>query len=442
MEEPYSAPEGALSVAAAMRIACYCRHQSEKEGFQVIFTLKDQQGNVVAQAMSDSILITDDHKTHPPALTTMSSDMLFHPAHFQPNGLPTSYSMMDLPSHAQPFTSSRSTGNLHALAYGQQPQFNPHSHVHQLPNNAFASQATSATMTPTSLSRPGSPTSAGQVGPNKKRKSSSFHKRVPSGLQMTPRVDTSQPLSANIASGVSIGSNFSPTGAAFAQQNDQSYMTIPNNSGPAQYFGSGPPTPAHEGAQFAFGQNHQLDIARAQNASAYFSHPSSAVPSRSNSPVMPHSRPNMSAYARQPIQTPTNHVSRASQIFWWTDSTRFCGKRQRSSSSAYYHENHTKRGSDLGWNRSQYLRLQFHTWHAGHVRRQARPHDVLRITIDSCHITSWNARQCACETCAYPWDGAVCFPAEQQSCILLYRYKPTDDGDGVAFLEPAADGRP
>ena len=58
--EQYLPPDGAMQLSAAMRIACYCRHQSEKEGFQVIFTLKDQQGNVIAQQISDSILITDD----------------------------------------------------------------------------------------------------------------------------------------------------------------------------------------------------------------------------------------------------------------------------------------------------------------------------------------------------------------------------------------------
>jgi hypothetical protein len=312
-EEPYRAPEAAISVAAAMRIACYCRHQSEKEGFQVIFTLKDQHGNVVAQEMSDSILITDDHKTHPPQqLTAMASDVLFHPQLGANGGLPTSYSMMDLQSHAQPFTSSRSAGNLQALAYNQQSQFNPHSHIHQLPNNGFGSHATSATMTPTNLSRPGSPTSAGQSGPNKKRKSSTFHKRLPSGLHMTPRVDTSQPQAASAIPGMSMPSNFSPTG--FGQQNDQSYMTVPNSANQAQFFGSGPPTPANEQGQFGFGHPHQLDITRAQNASAYFSHPSSAVPSRSNSPTMHQRGLNMGGFQR-PVQTTTNQLNRNSGIY-------------------------------------------------------------------------------------------------------------------------------
>ena len=333
-KEPYTPPEGAMQVTAAMRIACYCRHQSEKEGFQVIFTLKDHLGNVVAQQMSDSILITDDHKTHPPAFgpaTLQGGGEMFYQPGFAtaavggglsgvgapPNmmgGLPQSHSMVDLSNHAYPFTSSRSTGNLQAMAYGAQSQpFNPHSHVHQLPTGGYSSQATSATMTPTSMSRPASrpasPTSAGQVGPNKKRKSSSFHRKVPSGLTMTPRVDTSQPPSSNIPSAVSnITSPFSPTGeggtGGFSQQG--SYMTIPTNNGPAQYYNSGPPTPSeNQQNMFAGGFTQaQLEqhMARSQNAQAYFSHPSSAVPSRASSPVLQQSVPGRSgiaAYARQ-----------------------------------------------------------------------------------------------------------------------------------------------
>ncbi|KAF7198018.1 Protein SPT23 [Pseudocercospora fuligena] len=309
--EQYVPPDGALHVTAAMRIACYCRHQSEKEGFQVIFTMKDQQGNVVAQQMSDSILITDDHKTHPQSFSaTVPSEGFYQNPGFLPNGLQMSHSMVDMSAHVQPFTSSRSAGNLPALAYGA--QFNPHSHVHQLPGSGYASQTTSATMTPTSLSRPGSPTSAGQAGPNKKRKSSTFHRKVPSGLTMTPRVDTSQPPSSNMPSAISMTSQFSPTGQGFPNQMNQSYMTIPNNNGPAQYFGSGPPTP-NESGPFNFSQP-QVDLSRMQGNQAYFSHPSSAVPSRASSPVLQTRGANMAAYARQhPIQTPTNTVGQRQQ---------------------------------------------------------------------------------------------------------------------------------
>ncbi|KAK5691356.1 SPT3 Dosage dependent suppressor of Ty-induced promoter mutations-like protein, partial [Elasticomyces elasticus] len=63
---PPSIPAGAMQVELPMRIACYCRHQNEKLGFQAIFTLKDWVGNVIAQAITNSIMITDDHKTHAP----------------------------------------------------------------------------------------------------------------------------------------------------------------------------------------------------------------------------------------------------------------------------------------------------------------------------------------------------------------------------------------
>lgn len=311
----YVPPDGALQVSAAMRIACYCRHQSEKEGFRVIFTLKDCHNNVVAQQMSDSILITDDHKTHPPNFSNpMSGDVFYQNSSFPSSGLPTSYSMVDLSAQVHSFPSSRSTGNLQAMGYGQ-THYNAHSHIHQMPSSGYASQTTSATMTPTSLSRPASPSSAGQAGPNKKRKSSSFHRRVPSGLTMTPRVDTAQTSSANASGSGSISqASFSPSSTtAYNSAGEPSYMAVPNNAAQAGYYGSGPPTPANETTQY-FNQA-QIDMARSQNAAAYFSHPSSAVPSRANSPVLQTNRPSMTNYGRQPIQTPTNSIQGRQAVY-------------------------------------------------------------------------------------------------------------------------------
>lgn len=299
-DDGYTPPEGSVQVTAAMRIACYCRHQSEKDGFQVIFTLKDQRGNVVAQEMSDSILITDDHKTHPQSFpAAMSDQAMYTNGGYGPPGLATSYSMMDMSTHMQPFTTSRSTGNLQGMAYG--PQFNQHSHVHQMTPQAFNSQASSATMTPTSLSRPGSPTSAGHAGPNKKRKSSTFHGRVPSGLTMTPRVDTSQPPSSNMPSAMSnMNSPFSPTGNTFGGQPDQSYMTIPNN-GPAQFYNnSNPPTPAAEQGGFNFGQMSQIRGREHPQNMAFYSAPGSRAQSRASSPAPPSGPNALATYGRHP----------------------------------------------------------------------------------------------------------------------------------------------
>ncbi|KAL5615296.1 hypothetical protein BROUX41_005345 [Berkeleyomyces rouxiae] len=63
MEEPEH--QGRWQAVIPMRIACYCRHHGEKEGFRVIMTVKDHMGNVLAQTMTENIMITDDHKTHP-----------------------------------------------------------------------------------------------------------------------------------------------------------------------------------------------------------------------------------------------------------------------------------------------------------------------------------------------------------------------------------------
>ena len=70
-------PPGVVQVELPMRIACYCRHQNEKLGFQVIFTIKDHRDKVIAQAMTNTIMITDDHKTHTPlpSISTPYSDL-------------------------------------------------------------------------------------------------------------------------------------------------------------------------------------------------------------------------------------------------------------------------------------------------------------------------------------------------------------------------------
>lgn len=45
-----------------MRMACYCRHHNEKNGFRAFFVVRDHQGTIVARGSTQSIMITDDHK--------------------------------------------------------------------------------------------------------------------------------------------------------------------------------------------------------------------------------------------------------------------------------------------------------------------------------------------------------------------------------------------
>ena len=218
VHDTYRPPDTAMQVLAPMRIACYCRHQNEKDGFQVIFTIKDNLGRVVAQEMSDSILITDDHKTHPLAV----SSQLWYDNQYTPAASYASQSMVDMHSHAQALQQSKSTSNLPSYnLMGGQPFHTPNN-IH--PVSGLASQITSGAVTPRNLSRPGSPTSSGQGGPSKKRKSSSAHRRIPSTLAMT-RVDTNQSMSASSMS----GTPFSPTNSGFVGSGDGSYMTMPHS---------------------------------------------------------------------------------------------------------------------------------------------------------------------------------------------------------------------
>ncbi|KAK7515513.1 hypothetical protein IWZ03DRAFT_205361 [Phyllosticta citriasiana] len=45
-----------------VRIPCYCRHHNTTKGFCLVFTLKNHEGNVVAQAISEPVFVTDNHK--------------------------------------------------------------------------------------------------------------------------------------------------------------------------------------------------------------------------------------------------------------------------------------------------------------------------------------------------------------------------------------------
>ena len=321
---PYHPPPGAVSVAAAMRIACYCRHHGEKEGFRVIFTLKDQHGEVVAQEMSESILITDDHKDNKNQGPAPSSSCLpggpafSHSTTFGPQG---PYSTAGLTRHPAPFASSHSADRLADFPHAA-PQFLPHSHVHQLPLQQQQQQQGQYQQQPQcpDFSRPASPTAADNPGPKKKRKSSSCnHRRVPSALQMTPRaVDSSHaPMSAGLP--CTAEPAFSPAMSSFAASafpQQQRPHHVPAQSAPqspahAPLLGFAPshPHPHRQQQQQQHHHQQQLPNHRQQYhqpypqqlpqqqqlrshhrrnhplSSAYFSHPSSAVPSRSNSPV-------------------------------------------------------------------------------------------------------------------------------------------------------------
>lgn len=257
-------PEGTVKINVPTRIACYCRHQSEKIGFQIIFTLKDHNGTVVTQTMTEPILITDDHKTS-------NSQQDSAPAQPVPNT-----------SLQRPYHSANDLTALHEA----QTKFHHHQapmSFHQRQDSSLSQSASASTVAPSynSLSRQASP--AAHAGPNKRRKGSGSHNhRLPRDLTMT-RLDTSQPPSA-LPNATSAGplsqgllnQGFGSSGSFVHPGDLMNGLTMPVSQ-------TSPPTPNTVGPPLTPGislRNHSGD-----NLFSFSSVPNSAHASRSGSPV-------------------------------------------------------------------------------------------------------------------------------------------------------------
>lgn len=282
--EPFI-PEGAMQVDIPMRIACYCRHQQEKLGFQVIFTIKDCQGRLVAQEITNSIMITDDHKTHNmPALTTQNSNGSEVPT-FPGAGTFSTETTYDMPipvNNMAPFRLSHSSSDLQSLQRNFNMQYQPPiGHA----ASSHPSQATSTTMTPRNLSRQASPSASS--GPTSKKRKASGSSKVPTGLAMT-RLETgdvsmgqggpSAPSSAVVATSPS---PFTPNLNSFPVSQDQFGQATTIPAIPQQY-NAGPPTP-NSNDQF-FSNNNRSHSMENLAVHPLYSAPPSAHPSRAPSP--------------------------------------------------------------------------------------------------------------------------------------------------------------
>ncbi|KAK4698010.1 hypothetical protein P7C71_g146, partial [Lecanoromycetidae sp. Uapishka_2] len=255
-------PRDAHQVILPMRIACYCRHQEEKNGFQVIFTIKDYLGKVVAQNMTTSIVITDDHKTHPLPGTITSQNMNL-PEHFQVPG--AGVFPQAPPTHAPAsFRNAYSTTDLQGLqrSFNAQ-QISPYA----IPQNQ--SQATSATLTPNNLSRQASPSAPS--GQNKRRKASGSG-RIRNDLTMTKLEATAPPQAHN------------QHGPAFAPSYITPPQPLPMPSMSSQY-GTNPSTPnSNDGTFFPTHAQRSQSMENLQNYPV-FSTQTSGRPSRVPSPT-------------------------------------------------------------------------------------------------------------------------------------------------------------
>jgi hypothetical protein len=280
---------GGFSVDCQMRIACYCRHHAEKQGFNVIFTITDYQGNLIGQAMSAPIMITDDHKTHganaaaanspgdnaqPSQPSIMSQDGKRSstgasgvPIRLAPN--PVTSELQSAKSHPGPYQYQGQPPSAHTTPSGQVPISNPRL-----------------------LSRPASPTSIS--GPSSKKRKASGSVKVPSGLSMT-RIDTGHvsngPPQPQQGSAGSISSATSPSPFPMsAFQSGMDPLFAPDGSGAvSQSFVTGPMTPNGTGNEqilFAHGSGSRAtsyDTAVMTNHHMY-SAPTSTLPSRAPSP--------------------------------------------------------------------------------------------------------------------------------------------------------------
>lgn len=284
---PVKGPDGQVSTSAVqvelpMRIACYCRHQNEKMGFQVIFTIKDYRERVIAQAMTNPIMITDDHKTHnTPAAATNVAPTLSNPGPQLPGSGVFSSTGPDQPSTGAPnsksFKQSFSTTDLHGLQHNFNPNF-----PMATSNNPFAipstiSNQTSTTLTPRNLSRPASP--SGPSGPNTKRRKQSGSGKLPSGLMMT-RLDTSQaPGASTTMPNTAASSPYATNMSAYMGHGERPFA-VPHRNAP---FGTSPPTPNGQDASFLSNVNRSFSLENLPRQ-VLISAPPSRQPSRPSSP--------------------------------------------------------------------------------------------------------------------------------------------------------------
>ncbi|OJD29194.1 ankyrin repeat protein [Diplodia corticola] len=281
----------AMQIEVPMRIACYCRHQGEKNGFRVIFTIKDYRGKVIAQSMTSPILITDDHKTQGgpvPSSTGMHPDPNLP---FTPLGTVTEQ-QQDLQSgpHRRPYFSTNDLQSLQNNWTGPKT----------FPRPTNMSQAT---VTPRNLSRQTSPVGA-QTGPNKKRKSSAtHHHKVPRDLAMTQLnrggTATSPGATAEaMAMATTMPSTSMPQGSSYATANDPHFMMQPVTIPP---YASGPSTPGSNAGYVT--PNTRSGSMDALNY-PFLSMPNSTQQSRAPSPSL--GRQSMGGYNPAPI--PANMV--------------------------------------------------------------------------------------------------------------------------------------
>lgn len=287
------------------------------DGFsRVIFTIKDYKNRLVAQAITDSIMITDDHKTHsmPPPLNmprpasndksgsrTPSSTGGFtlggfsgpgpaaHPASSQGSPFPGAMqalspqgSHMSFPgADVAPVRLSHSISDLQSLRNNYVSPFTP---MPSAPTHG-SSQSLSASATPRNLSRQAS--LSGPSGPATKRRKSGG--RLPESLTMT-WLDTTMdqassfttPPESAMATTSTVPSPLAASDTAYLSSNE--HVITSSATTPRAPYSTGPPTPSGSSRGF-YSQGYESATSESVAMHQAFSAPTSARHSRTPSPV-------------------------------------------------------------------------------------------------------------------------------------------------------------
>ncbi|MCJ1477367.1 hypothetical protein MMC13_006038 [Lambiella insularis] len=289
----FTPPDCARQIDVPMRIACYCRHQNEKLGFQVIFTLKDHDDNLVAQAITNPIVITDDHKTHAPPASLPAPGPMFLEQSVVPSGtLPNRDPIENY--GAQLYRNAHSTTDLQNLQHNYHPHFMPQPiSPYAVPQSS--SHTTSTSLTPRNLSRQASPSA--QLGRTHKKRKASGSGKIPDGLTMTRLQTTSGPSVPNQSWTTAASSN--PASPAIIPPYASSFSTFNNtyerpytsgSSSRQTHVNTGPPTP-NSSEQGFFSPNRSQSFENISAVQQMFSTPNSARASRAASPVSTHQLP-------------------------------------------------------------------------------------------------------------------------------------------------------
>lgn len=235
---------------------------------------------MVAQTITNSIVITDDHKTHGPPGTMLCNNGIFSDNAQVPGAgvFPQASAVGHGPAS---FRNAYSTTDLRAMQQNFNQQHRSHFSMPQ-----HSSQTTSTTLTPRNLSRQASP-SAPSAQHNKRRKASGSG-RMRNDLTMTKLQST---VPSNPVPGVSSATQPVPQGpsgtSAFMPNFVGPGHGLPVPQMPSQY-NTNPPTPTTTDNSFFSSAQRSQSMENLQGFSRMFSAPGSVRPSRVPSPTFGH----------------------------------------------------------------------------------------------------------------------------------------------------------